>query len=156
PGYPALSAANSLLYGNLPVSLVIQIVVVGEKVVVTVSPSAGTPPSSPPGNASRLLPPQRSNDAEHSPSSDLRAGFRLASYRQRPRRPAVPPPAEGLLFSLASTGKLGTGAFEFRVHDPSDKLKNIELPEGTVLEPLNMGVPRPAAAPGGSDITKSL
>jgi hypothetical protein len=62
----------------------------------------------------------------------------------------------GISFSLAASGTLGSGALEFRVGDPSGRVKNIAIPEGVVLEPLRPGVMKPAGATGEGAVSQHL
>jgi hypothetical protein len=170
-GLAAFNALNSALFGNAPTAPAVQNIVV----TININPG-GAAPTAPTATSGALLRDSRQiSVTNHRSTAQPRARLSLTAYHlgSPSRAPSLDrpapelsslsslaslPSAEGLTFSIASNGNLGNNALEFRVHDPSGKLKgNIGLPEGTVLEPLKPGTPNPASAPaGGSNLSQQL
>jgi len=167
-GSGGFDVLNSLLFGKAPAAPAVQNIVI----TININPG-GAAPATTQGALQGGF--QQNTARNQRPASQARGRLRLAAYRfGSPSRapsygvPAVPslsppflaslPSAESPTFSIASNGNLGSNALEFRVHDPSGKLKgNISLPEGMVLEPLKPGTPNPVNnAAGGSNVSQQL
>jgi len=170
-GLPGLNALNSALFGNSPGAPAVQNIVI----TVNVNATSESPAAAAAINSSLLHGvPRRISSRGSQTAPHARARFKLAAYHfgspsrapSLDRRTTDPssskfssalPPAEGLAFSIVSTGTLGTNALEFRVHDPSGKLKgNIALPEGIVLEPLKPGTQNPVDTVGRNTLAQQL
>lgn len=89
-------------------------------------------------------------------------GYALASARYV-ISPLEEEPAEeprgGIIYSIVANGKSSGEALELQAMDPSGKLQQVELLEGTILEPLKRGTTNPVpmqAPPGGKRITQQL
>ena len=166
-GLPGFNALNNSLFGNLTSAPMVQNIVV----TANVNTGGAAPASTGTTSGASDGAPQQRHGANRGPAEQTHARVRLAAYRPGSpsrARPALErnsrlflaslPSGEGLTFSIASNGNLGTKALEFHVHDPSGRLKgNIELPEGTVLEPLKPGAPNPVSgAASGSNLSQQL
>ena len=105
------------------------------------------------------------------------ARFERASFRMDERVPAVPVPGMALfrilagepqaaqvaragqiLYSLVANGNSSGQALELQVFDPSGQLKDPDVPEGTILEPVKQGSAKSLAEmmPGANILKKSL
>jgi len=165
-----LDGANTSFFANAPGAPTVQ------NIVITININTdGAAPGVSPGQGTLPNGSHHESAANRPQFTGTHAHVRLAAYRlgspshaPADRFPSSrtlsrqflesPTSAAGLTFSIASNGNLGSNALQFRVHDPSGKLKgNIALPEGVVLEPLKMGTPSPVgSAPGGSNISQPL
>jgi hypothetical protein len=83
----------------------------------------------PPGTLVRMVPPSR-------PSP-------------KPALEANPQAAGAPSFNLVANGNSSGEAFEFQVFDPTGKLKEIRVPDGLILEPLEPGAVKPVSAKPG-------
>ncbi|MGD0404766.1 MAG: hypothetical protein ABSB66_16400 [Candidatus Acidiferrales bacterium] len=52
-------------------------------------------------------------------------------------------------FNLVANGKSSGEAFEFQVFDPTGKLKEVRVPDGLILEPIERGAAKPVSAGPG-------
>src|SRR5579864_3282565 len=68
--------------------------------------------------------------------------------RHNPNHTADPNPEEPS-FNLVANGKSSGEAFEFQVFDPTGKLKEIRIPDGLILEPIERGAAKPVAGKPG-------
>jgi len=129
------------------------------------------------GPGTRAIPPEpdsRRVARAHRPD----ARFELASFRLDERVPAVPVPGMALfrmwagepqaaqvaakagqiLYSLVANGNSSGQALELQVFDPSGRLKDPDVPEGTILEPVKQGSAKSLAEmmPGANILRKPL
>jgi len=163
--FGVLNDLNSSFFGNAPGEPTVQ------NIVITININTGSAAPDVTGVTSLQASPQRIPTAHNHPTAThSRARFkfvayhsgspsrapsleRLSSDRSSSKFSSALPSAEGLAFSIVASGNLGTKAIEFRVHDPSGRLKgNIALPEGMVLEPLKVGTRNPVSAANGKNI----
>jgi hypothetical protein len=164
-GLGALTALSSNLFGSAPVAPTVQYIIIAITINIGAAGSATT--------AESRRPPVNTHDGSQFPiHRAARIGGTLQNVAFHPREdfalsarggtsgPEVSSGSSGgtsteggMTFSLAASGTLGSGALEFRVVDPSGRVKNIAIPEGVVLEPLRPGVIRPA---GGNAVSRQL
>jgi hypothetical protein len=128
---------------------------------VTVSlPAMNAPPSNPNPGADMRIVPRDPNARSASETRRSEGWMQLASFH--PRDPLLalsprgllawlgaPEPQAGgagqLIYSLVANGNSSGEALELQVFDPSGAVKNPDLPEGMVLEPLKQGSAKPVA-----------
>ena len=165
-----LEEFNNSFFGNAPAAPTVQNIVITINVNFGGGATATTPGQGALQNGSRQITARDRQQAGQAHARFQPAAYHLGSPSRAPSRElptfqlsspqflASLPSARDLTFSIASNGNLGSKALEFRVHDPSGKLKgNVRLPEGMVLEPLKMGTPNPAStAAGGSNVSQQL
>ena len=112
-------------------------------------------------------------DSPRAPTAHPRARWQLAASvtsaplsfsswaAMRPaaeEEPAVDTSAE-ITYSLVANGNSSGNALELQVFDPSGRVKQAEIPEGTILEPVKLGAAKPVAeraARGANLLTKQL
>jgi hypothetical protein len=169
-GTGGFNVLNNSLFGNASGAPAVQNIVITINIKSGAGAPAVTPGQGALQNGSRQISAMNRRQPAQPHARVRPAAYRLGSPTRAPSRglPAARlashkllaslPSAEGLTFSIASNGNLGSNALEFRVHDPSGRLKgNVSLPEGMVLEPLKMGTPNPAGnAAGGSNVAQPL
>jgi len=65
---------------------------------------------------------------------------------------------EAVEFSIVSTGKTGDEAFQLQVFDPKNQLKQAQIPQGVVLEPIKHSDTKPVASrhPGAKALTQQI
>jgi len=163
-----LDEANSSFFGNAPGAPTVQNIVI----TININTGGAAPDATAPADNSSSLQvlPQRIPTAHNYSNAHGRSRFKLVAYHSGSpsRAPSLErlfgdrnsskfsldlASAESLAFSIVASGNLGSKAIEFRVHDPSGKLKgNIALPEGLVLEPLKVGTRNPVNAANGKNI----
>src|SRR5262249_3080256 len=144
-----LDEANSSFFGNAPGAPTVQNIVI----TININTGGAAPDATAPADNSSSLQvlPQRIPTAHNYSNAHGRSRFKLVAYHSGSpsRAPSLErlfgdrnsskfsldlASAESLAFSIVASGNLGSKAIEFRVHDPSGKLKgNIALPEGLVL-----------------------
>jgi hypothetical protein len=163
-----LDEANSSFFGNALGAPTVQNIVITININTGASAPSTAAPATPSSALQVLL--QRVPTAQNRSFAHARARFKLVAYHSGSpsRAPSTKrsfadldsskfssalPSAEGLAFSIVASGNLGSKAIEFRVHDPSGRLKgNIALPEGMVLEPLKVGTRNPVSTANGKNI----
>jgi hypothetical protein len=166
-GMSGFNALNNSLFGNAPGAPTVQNIVTA----ININSDSAAPATT---SSSLQVSPQRISTADNRSTARTRARFKLVAYhsgspsRAPSTEPTIAegssskfssalPSAEGLAFSIVANGNLGTDALEFRVHDPSGRLKgNIALPEGMVLEPLKVGARNPVDPARGSAVSQQL
>jgi hypothetical protein len=124
------NAASDAQYASKPVAPRVQVTVVGDTNVITVSqdPRSAIPELRAPDGIAHLR-----NAAFHIGSANRVS----ASKAHAPSQPDLPETQRAnLTFSLVASGNLGSNALEFRAFDPRGKIKQITIPAGVVLEPL--------------------
>jgi hypothetical protein len=128
---------------------------------VTVSlPAMNAPPSNPNPGADMRVAPRDPNARSTSARYRSEGWMQLASFH--PRDPLLalsprgllgwlgaPEPQAGgagqLIYSLVANGNSSGEALELQVFDPSGAVKNPDVPEGMVLEPLKQGSAKPVS-----------
>jgi hypothetical protein len=128
---------------------------------VTVSlPAMNAPPSNPNPGAEMRIAPRDPNARSASETHRSEGWMQLASFH--PRDPLLalsprgllawlgaPEPQAGgasqLIYSLVANGNSSGDALELQVFDPSGAVKNPDVPEGMVLEPLKQGSAKPVS-----------
>lgn len=163
-----LEEFNSSYFGNSPAAPTVQNIVI----TININTGGATPSTDAPASTSGSLrvSPQRIATAHNQSTARARGRFKLVTYhsgspsrapsleqllsdRSSSKFSSALPSAESLAFSIVASGNLGTNALEFRVHDPTGRLKgNIALPQGMVLEPLKVGARNPVNAVSGKNI----
>ncbi len=166
--YSALVNLSSSLFGSAPAAPAVQ------NIIVTINVNVGGAGSAA-ATSSRLTPGKAWGATTFTVYGRMRNGGKLRTVAYHPDGASglliraktgghsatsvssvANTPENALAFSLAASGNLGSGALEFRVVDPSGRVKKVAIPEGVVLEPLKPGAAKPAAGTGGSVISQQL
>ena len=164
-----LVQTGNLLYGTTPLEPLEQNITISNQIRFPVS--GGPPPPPPPPevdeDAWRSLTGPVDFTADHTPAGPLQfiawhpgeSKFAWARFVRADEEESGEQAQTGIIYSIVANGKSSGEAMELQAIDPSGKLQQVELPEGTILEPLKRGTANPVppqAPPGGKRFTMQL